>query len=186
MVVAVLFVVIVIGAVTVWATSPRLRARYYAGRIGEGGNNGPLAAKIIALGPDVALPVALDMLNSEDYLVRKHAMIIIGRQDTDKVKPVVDDILAALKKEDYPRNRSVACSVIMELYIDQPQHCDKMVPFLRDRNEEVRRTGCSCLERVLGVDIPGRTVEYWLEQCEKVLKEHGKKLPGDDNGSAGN
>jgi len=169
---AVLFAAIVVAGVVGWSASPGLRARVWARRIGERGNNGELAKKIIAAGTNAALPAALDMLKSTDYITRYYGLVIIDQlEDKDKVRAAVDGILAAMPNEDHPRNRSVACALVADLYVSSPQDCDKMIPFLKDPAEEVRSVAVGCVQKVLARDLPGRTPEFWLEECEKVLKK---------------
>jgi len=183
---ATLFVAIVIAGVVGWTASPGFRARYYAGRIGEAGNNGELAKKVIALGTDIALPAALDMLKSTDYITRYYSLVIMNQlEDKDKVRGVVDDILAAMRNETHVRNRSWACAVVVDLYISSPQDCDKMIPFLKDSAEEVRSVAVGSVQKVLRKDLPGRTPQFWLDECEKVLNKHSGAAAsghGDDTG----
>ena len=170
---AALFVAIVIAGVVGWSASPGFRARYYAGRIGEGGNNGEMAKKVIALKTDMAMPAALDMLKSTDYITRYYSLVIIDQlEDKDKVRGAVDDILAAMRNEAHVRNRSMACTVVVDLYISSPQDCDKMIPFLKDSAEEVRSVAVGSVQKVLSRDLPGRTPQFWLDECDKTLNKY--------------
>jgi hypothetical protein len=175
-VVAVVFVVVVIAATVLWTASPGFvatwKARYCAGRIGEGANNGLLARKMLALGKDAALPAAIDMLTRDDYVARRHGLVIIDKLEATEA---VDAILAAMPHEKVARNRAIACTVVEHRFIAQPEHCGKIMAFLADPDETVRTVACGAIQKMSNLDIPGRTAEQWIEWWEKNKEEISKK-----------
>ncbi len=170
-VVAVLIAAAAITCIVLWVTNAppaaKLKARWYAGRIGEGGDNGSLSIKMINLGTDASLPAALDMLKSSDYIARKYAIIIIGKlEDKVEVRKATDSILEIMKTEDVPRNRSELCAMVGRLYRRQPKYCWKIIRFLKDPDEQVRGAAKIWMQKIADVDRPGQPAEYWLKWWE--------------------
>ena len=187
-VVSVLFLVAVavagIAALVVYG-DPARRARRYASGIGSGGNNGALSKKIIDLGTDVGLPVALDMLKSDDYLTRRHGIIILGKLDNkNKVRAVLDDVLAAMEKEDIFRNRVRACAMMANLCWAKPQYCGKFIQFLKDPDERVRKMALGSFMKVADNDDRALTHEDWIQWWENEKHKYEEKAPADDGSAA--
>ena len=183
-VVAVLFVaaVVVAGiAGLVVYGDPARRARRYASGIGEDGDNGALSWKIIGLGTDAALPAALDMLKSDDYITRKHGTIILRRlEDEDKVRAAMGDVLAAMEYEDLARNRSAACAMIAWVCKARPQYCGTMIPFLKDPNERVRRMAIGSIQNIANWENSAWTDKEWIQWWETEKHKYEEKPPADD------
>jgi len=177
-------VVAAAACVVLWVSNPpfvaRWRASYYAGKIGEGGSNGSLAKKLIALGKEAALPAVLPMLRSDDAVTRRYALIIIDQLNATEA---AEAILEAMKTEPVVRNRSQAAAVISHLFTFQPEHCDKVIPFLKDPDEEVREVARGAMMKVANQDIPGRTAEQWIEWWES--RKHKLHKNGAEQGAAG-
>jgi HEAT repeat protein len=181
-VVAVLIVAVAVAAIAALVVygDPARRARRYASRIGDGGNNGALSNKIIDLGTDAALPVALDMLKSDDYLTRRHGIIILGKLDNkNKVRAVLDDVVAAMEKEDISRNRSEACAMMANLCWAKPQYCGKFIQFLKDPDERVRKMALGSFMKVADIDKPALTHEDWIQWWENEKHKYEEKAPAD-------
>lgn len=179
-VVAVLFVAVVVVAAIVVYGDPARRARRYASGIGDGGDNGALSNKIIDLGTDAALPVALDMLKSDDYITRKHGIAILRRlEDEDKVRAVLDDVLAAMENEDVARNRSEACAMMSTLCQAKPEYCGKFIQFLNDPDEGVQKMAVGSIMKVANLEQGDGTPEYWLQWWEEEKHKYEGKPSAD-------
>lgn|GEM_PF-3554316 len=183
-VVAVILVVAAAAFIGLWAANPpfvaRMRASYYAGKIGEGASNGALAKKMIDLGKDAALPATLRLLKSEDRQARKHALIIIDKLHAQEA---ADAVVDAMKKEKETWIRLYGVMVIAHLFVAQPEHCDKVVPFLFDEDDSVSNMARGTMMKVSDLDIPGRTNEQWAEWWKENKERLQKKAASSEAGS---
>jgi len=180
-VVAVLLIMVLaaagIAAFVLYA-DPARRARRYASRIGKHGDNGILAMKIIDLGADVAIPVALDMLKRDDDIGRLHGIHILANLNAeDKVRVALDDILAAMENEDVVQNRRRVCGMLNELCRARPQYCSKMLQFLKDPDAGVRKMAVGTIMVIADSEEGDRTPEYWIKWLERRKQE--EKPPAD-------
>ena len=96
---------------------------------------------------------------------------------------MLDDVLAAMEKEDIFRNRARACAMMANLCWAKPQYCGKFIQFLKDPNERVRKMAVGSIMKVADLEQGDGTPEFWLEWWEKDKHKYEEKPPADD-GSA--
>jgi len=189
-VVTVVFCVTAAGLAFLWFTDAglfkSLRAGMYAREIANlNGDRGQATKNLIALGPDIALPHALKLLQSDEYTTRYYGFIILDSLDTSGA---IEEIIQATITDDHGRNRATGITVLQHLCPDykseakehkefKEKYLPLLVKLLDDPAPDVQANICNAMQNFSGTYNPDRDIKWWKDWWAKNKPGAAKAEP---------
>jgi len=109
---------------------------------------------------EIAVPYAIKLLHSDDYVSRKHGLYMIRHFHATEA---AHEVAEYLHREDEPQNRVDGLNIFSELRTAAPKSVHKVVPFLDDPSDIVKEAACLAMMTVSGEYQPDREPSWWKE-----------------------